>query len=125
MASMRSVLRVLLACFLVLAIPVQGLAAAARLSCDMRHADAASHGVEHASPAGSAEHRRDGAPCHDATVKCDACASCAAAATAAIAPSPAPVGAHAASYARIAYLELPHAGESRERLERPPRTSSR
>jgi hypothetical protein len=128
MASMRASLRTVLLCLLALAIPLQGLAAAARLSCGMRHHEmaqphAGTAANEHAPAAGDAGHEHDRAPCAGVTVKCDACATCAASATA-TPPVFTAALAHRASYLRIPFFERYRAGELPGRLERPPRTIS-
>jgi len=128
MTSMRTGLRTVLLCLLALAIPLQGLAAAARLSCGMRHHEMAQPHAgmpasDHAAAAGDAGHDHDRAPCGGVTVKCDACATCAASATA-TPPVFTAALADKASYLRIPFFERYRASELPGRLERPPRTIS-
>jgi hypothetical protein len=128
MTSMRTALRTILLCLLALAIPLQGLAAAARWSCGMRHhemaqphAGTAAHGQ--APAAGDAGHEHERAPCGGVAVKCDACATCAASATA-TPPVFTAALADKAAYLRIPFFERYRASELPGRLERPPRTIS-
>jgi hypothetical protein len=127
MYTLRRWFRVLGVCLLVLALPLQGLAAAARLHCG----NAAPTG-QHAAPPASDEaalhaghaHHHAGAPGEhtaqpDAGAKCSACAACCAAAALPVVWPVLPV--LAARSDAIAFVTRAWAAQVPGGLERPPR----
>ncbi|APV50370.1 hypothetical protein BWI17_12100 [Betaproteobacteria bacterium GR16-43] len=125
LSSMRSATRFLLAAWMSLALPLQGIAAATMLHCGERPAEGALTADHAMAP---------DAPCHGAGAKkaakkaakqdgaCDSCASCAAFSTVAMVPYLPPVGAQAPAL-RIPYSRPLPAVRVPDGLERPPRTS--
>ena len=122
---MRSATRFLMAAWMSLALPLQGLAAATMLHCGERPAEA-SRAAEHA--------KAPDAPCHGSAAKpavkksakqdgpCDSCASCAAFSTVAMVPYLPAVGAQAPAI-RIPYSRPLPVVRVPDGLDRPPRTS--
>lgn len=130
---MRPLLRLLLSCLLLLALPLQGLAAGARLHCGSAHGPEAAHAGMHASH--EAHHHHDGAAAHEHTGhdspaghdassagpdSCSACALCCHALALPVAAWPLD-----ATTPPRAVAQAPAAPPPQfltDRLERPPRT---
>ena len=132
-ADMRRAIRTLLSCFLMLAIPLQGIAAASMLACGPHHAalaqraDAARH--DHA--AGHAQHQHDAMPAAGVdddgpggsfelfNFKCSACAACCTVSAMPAAPMPALAFVPSIGVA-IPFFGSSFAGIVPDGLERPP-----
>jgi hypothetical protein len=124
---MHRLLRLFLAAFLALAVPLQGLAGVTMSACAMAHGqEAAMHAVAHdhgAMEADSGHHGEGHAPAGDEH-QAHNCAACAACCSLSAAPANALALASAAPAPSVAipFVEVRHASVQPAGLERPPST---
>ena len=119
----RKNVRTGLLALLMLAIPLQGFAAAAMLACGARHVAMMAAQAPAQPGAMSAEHcEQSGAPASGVPMKCDACSACSALSAAQITAAVATPAVQEVARERIAFvLPLP-VGCVPDGLEKPPRS---
>lgn len=127
MNPMRRIISLLLPWFVMIAVPIQGLAAASMANCGSRMAQAEATGPDvpachrEANPAENPVPSQGDLANLPVSGDCDGCAGCAVVSGVALVPASPRVGIALAGSTPIAFAGAPRAPHIASRLERPPR----